>query len=210
MSSGPPVVRSRRYPSFGCILFFGTLLTCGLLVWIFTWANRQSPWVGRVGLIVVVVLVAVLMVRDLVTPARSRTTRDLHAAGVVIAGALTILYFGVARPVLDEHRDRRFESRLAERRAAADSLEAITRELPDPATAEPAAIRAALARASDQLKQRPAVVPKPTDRDEYERFTDEQKEQLAAEGDRALAAMRAFTEKTIALRAALAKKKDKA
>jgi len=192
-----------------CVLI---LILSGIFLFLVArdWADAKTPWFGRAVLAVAVTVAGVRIVRELVTPARSRTRSAVVAAGIVVMGWLAAIYFGLVRPALRDHeRDTLFASRIAEQRAVADGIEAIARDLPDPAVANRAEIAVALWRAREQLAQVPELDPESLGREEYERYTDAQKVELTRELTRATAAMREFRERHAALRAVLDKKKDK-
>jgi hypothetical protein len=174
------------------------------------WADARTPWFGRAILTMVVTVTCVRIVRELVTPARSRTRSDVVAAGIVVALAGTVLYFAVVQPALrDRERDAAFTTRISEQKAQADAMAAIVHELPDPATASTAEIRVALARALAQMAQVQDVDPAGMTIEEFSRYTPKQRGELLAELARTTTAMKEFRERHSALKAVLDKKKDK-
>src|SRR5262245_58926325 len=158
------------------------------------WAKEKLSWYGRAVLAVVVAVVCVRMVRKLVTPARSRTSKDLVAAGFVVVAGLAVLYFGIARPVLqDRQRDAAFAARIGELRARSEALEAVGRDLPDPASAEPGELGELIRRVRETF-QRDVPPAKPVDWDEFARFTAEQRGELLAEMQREVRALKVINE----------------
>jgi hypothetical protein len=209
MPADTPSPRARTHS--GCVLILSALgvvmVVAGLMVWAFGWMDDRTPWAGRGVLIILVVGAGIRIVGGLLAPPRSRS--NVLAAGGVVALAGVALYFGVVRPALrDRERDAQFAARLAEQRAQADALEAVGRELPDPAAINPADIPAARRRAADLLARVPDVDPDSIGPDEYDRYTARQKAELGKEVARASAALKAIHDRHAALLAVLDQKKD--
>jgi hypothetical protein len=185
----------------GAVALFATVLLLRFMV--NDWAEAKTPWYARAVLAVVVTLVCVRIVHKLVTPARSRTRRDVVAAGIVVLAGLAVLYFGIARPALqDRQRDAAFAARIGELRARSEALEAAGRAMPDPAAASLGELNELIRRGRESL-ERDVPPAKPVDWDEFARFTAEQRGELVAELDREVRALKVINERMAALKAAL-------
>lgn len=187
------------------------LFATGLLLWLLLkdWAEAQSPWVGRIGLAVIVILVCARMVRGLVTPARSRTRSDVIAAGLVVLGGLAALYFVTVRPALrDRQRDADFEARIAVMRARSDGLEAAARELPDPAAMNSSDLNELIRLMGKALEQDLTPSTRPA-WEELARYTPEQRGEVLGELRREIAALKTLNERTAELKTAIKAAIDK-
>src|SRR5262249_2778325 len=135
-------------------------------------------------------------------PARSRTGKDLVAAGIVAVAGLAVLYFGIARPVLqDRQRDAAFAARIGEVRARSEALEALGRDPPHPLAAETGG-RGELIRRVRETFQCDVPPAKPVGWDEFARFIAERRKQLVSEMQREIRALKAINERMAALKAA--------
>ncbi|HJZ90339.1 MAG TPA: hypothetical protein VKE40_05670 [Gemmataceae bacterium] len=206
-TEAPPDGRERDTARFFVtILLVGTvslIAACLLLRFMVNdWAKEKFSWYGPAVLAVFVIVICARVVRNLVTPARSRTSKDLVAAGFVVVAGLAVLYFGIARPVLqDRQRDAAFAARIGELRARSEALEAVGRDLPDPASAEPGELGELIRRVRETF-QRDVPPAKPVDWDEFARFTAEQRGELLAEMQREVRALKVINERMAALKAA--------
>jgi hypothetical protein len=182
----------------------GVGLTLGLLIFFARdWAETRWPLFGHVMLGAFVIVLCVRIVRELVTPARSRKRSDVVAAGLVVAVGLGVLYIAVVGPIIEEHRrDAAFEARVVELRARADDLEAIYGDLPDPATATVDDVEIAVRRATEPIQRLPKI-----EFDELRSYTPKQRGEVLHELTRGTEASRNVTDRLSALLAALKAKK---